>query len=213
MLCGARALCEEGTVLSGAPPWQWPAWWANAVKLGEEMGEPFARSLLSAAGVKGDALDLSQKLGGDRPTVQLHVLCVLLGTGSMTECKLRNNNLGLEGWTSIFNALHNSPNSRISTWDLSGENLGPEIAKLLANYIAVTALVTCCNVLNNNMDVASAQLLVEAVKSKDVSLAGIKPDQTEANFRDQGLKPPDAVLLALDLSKAGVTGSSMTSVR
>ena len=65
----ARALCEEGAVLSGAPPWQWPAWWANAVAIGAEMGEPFAKGLLRAAGVTGDALDLSQKLSGDRPTV------------------------------------------------------------------------------------------------------------------------------------------------
>ena len=64
------ALCEEGTVLQGVPPWQWPVWWANAVKMGEEMGAPFARGLLRAAGVKGDSLDLSGgKLGGDRPTV------------------------------------------------------------------------------------------------------------------------------------------------
>ena len=65
----ARALCEEGTVLSGAPPWEWPAWWANAVSLGAEMGEPFGRGLLRAAGVQGDVLDLSKKLGGHRPTV------------------------------------------------------------------------------------------------------------------------------------------------
>ena len=77
----ARALCEEGTALSGAPPWQWPAWWANAVKLGEEMGSKFARGLLRAVGVTGEALDLSQKLGGDRPTV-LRVICELVANAS-----------------------------------------------------------------------------------------------------------------------------------
>merc|ERR1739841_273523 len=62
----ARALCEEGTVLSGAPPWQWPVWWANVVTLGAEMGGRFGRGLLRAAGVTDDTLDLSQqKLGGD----------------------------------------------------------------------------------------------------------------------------------------------------
>ena len=62
------ALCEEGAVLSGAPPWQWPAWWANVVTLGAERGESFGRGLLRAAGETGDELDLSQKLGGHRPT-------------------------------------------------------------------------------------------------------------------------------------------------
>ena len=70
----AQALCEEGTVLAGEPPWRWPAWWSNALTIGVEMGEPFVKGLLRAAGVSGDALDLSKKLGGDRPTV-LAVLC------------------------------------------------------------------------------------------------------------------------------------------
>ena len=61
------------------------------------------------------------------------------------------------------------------------------------------------------MDVAAAESLVAAVKDKDISLAGIKPNQTTANFAGWELKPPDAVLLASDLSKAGVTGS-VTSV-
>ena len=126
--------------------------------------------------------------------------------GSMTECKLCNNDLGLEGWTSIFNALRDSPNSKISKWDISAEKLGPEIAKPLAEYIAVTGSMTRCNVLQNNIDVAAAESLVAAVKDKDISLADIK-DLTTAMFADLGLKPPDAVLLASDLSKAGVAGS------
>ena len=56
------------------------------------------------------------------------------------------------------------------------------------------------------MDVAAAESLVAAVKDKDISLAGIK-HRTTAEFADLGLKPPDAVLLASDLSKAGVAGS------
>ena len=64
----ACALCEEGTALSGAPPWQWSATWANAITIGAEMGDEFGRGLLRAAGVTGDELDLSQKIGGDRQT-------------------------------------------------------------------------------------------------------------------------------------------------
>ena len=77
----ARALCEEGTKLSGTPPWQWPGWWANAVELGAEMGDSFGRGLLRAAGVTGDTLDLSQKLGGDRPTVR-RVVAALIASDS-----------------------------------------------------------------------------------------------------------------------------------
>ena len=60
----ACAICEEGTVLSGSPPWQWPAWWANALAIGEEMGEPFATGLVRAARIDtGQVLNLSEKLG------------------------------------------------------------------------------------------------------------------------------------------------------
>ena len=55
----ARALCE-GTRLSGTPPWQWPVWWANALQLGREMGDDFARGLLRAAGVEPGELNLCQ---------------------------------------------------------------------------------------------------------------------------------------------------------
>ena len=62
--------------------------------------------------------------------------------GALTECRLRDNNLGIEGWTAIFSALRDSPDSKISKWDLSGEGLGPTIAKPLAEYIAVAGALT-----------------------------------------------------------------------
>ena len=60
---------------------------------------------------------------------------------SLAECRLRSNKLGVEGWSAIFNTLRDSPNSKITTWDLSDERLGPEIAKPLAEYISVSASV------------------------------------------------------------------------
>ena len=60
----ARAICE-GAHLSGAKPWQWPAWWANAVKVGSKM-DGFGKALLRASGEEDDShsLDLSGKLDG-----------------------------------------------------------------------------------------------------------------------------------------------------
>ena len=80
-----RMLCEEGTRLSGVPPWQWSAWWQNVVKLGRDM-DGFGSGMLRAAGVQGDTLDLSRKLGGDRPTV-LMVLCAMLKGSQIVELK------------------------------------------------------------------------------------------------------------------------------
>ena len=48
---------------------------------------------------------------------------------------------------------------------------------------------------------------MEAVKDKDITLVGIKPDQAIAKFNAKQLKPPDAILIASDLSKTGVSAS------
>ena len=79
----------------------------------------------------------------------------------------------------------------------------------------VSTELTSCNVLYNKMDVEATKMLVDAVKEKDVSLCGIAPDQTSADyngFEKVKLQQPDAILLASDLSKPGVT-SSLTSLK
>ena len=130
----ALALCEEGTQLSGAPPWQWSAWWANAVRLGSEMGEPFGRGLKRAAGTTNDKLELNQKLGGDRPTAlralaamgpcslslrangigqkEVGVLAEMVRTNTnLTFLDLRYNGLGAEGCNALIRAREARPES------------------------------------------------------------------------------------------------------
>ena len=51
---------------------------------------------------------------------------------------LRNNRLGDEGWTALFKALCENKGDKIESWDLSGEGVGPETAKALAEYISVS---------------------------------------------------------------------------
>ena len=81
----------------------------------------------------------------------------------------------------------------------------------ITGALRVNASLTSCNVLSNQLDVAAANSLVEAVKGKNVSLCGLRPDQTTADLNGLGkgdsykLKPADAICLASDLSKAGVT--------
>ena len=48
-------------------------------------------------------------------------------------------------------------------------------------------------------------MLAEVAKQKGISLCGIRRDQTIADFSSQELEPPDAILLASDLSQAVVT--------
>ena len=51
---------------------------------------------------------------------------------------LRGNDLGDAGWTALFKALCGNKGDKIESWDLSGEGVGPETAKALAEYISVS---------------------------------------------------------------------------
>jgi len=68
--------------------------------------------------------------------------CSLFVRTELTKCKLHGNQLGVEGWTSIFNTLRDSPTSKITEWDLAREQLGPAIAKPLAEYLSVATELT-----------------------------------------------------------------------
>jgi hypothetical protein len=125
--------------------------------------------------------------------------------GSVSECNLRGNNLGVEGWTSIFNALRDSPTSTISAWDLSGENLGPGIATALAEYLSTSTMITECNVSGNKLDSESATVLAKIGVEKGIMLFGIKRDQKEANFANRGLSPVDIILFASDIATGSLT--------
>ena len=68
--------------------------------------------------------DFGKRMG---PADAILLTADLAVRASLTECKLRRNELGVEGWATIFNALRDSPTSKIATWDLSDERLGPEM--------------------------------------------------------------------------------------
>ena len=76
-----------------------------------------------------------------------------------------------------------------------------------AMRMRVNGELTVTNLLGNRLDLKSAKLLAEVAKQKGISLCGIQRDQTTADFSKQTLKPPDAILLASDLSQAVVTGA------
>jgi len=76
----------------------------------------------------------------------------------------------------------------------------------IADTLRVNGSLTVTNLLGNKLDVKSAKMLAEVAKQKGISLCGIRRDQTTADFSSQGLNPPDASLLASDLSQVVVTG-------
>ena len=55
---------------------------------------------------------------------------------------LRGNELGTEGWCAIFKALRDNKENKIASWGLSGQDINPEIAKVLAEYVSVSMAIT-----------------------------------------------------------------------
>ena len=88
----ARAIVDELRLPPEAEePWRWPAWWANTLKLGGELGEPFIKGLLKASKLAGHtALDLRSEVGrpsvgGDRQT-SFAAIALLMRVVTSIEC-------------------------------------------------------------------------------------------------------------------------------
>ena len=66
--------------------------------------------------------------------------------------------------------------------------------------------ILACSLLQNKLGEQGANSIVEVAKSKPqlTTLCGLKPDQTEASFRNLGLGVGDAILLAFDLKQNSV---------
>ena len=61
---------------------------------------------------------------------------------SLTECDLCYIQLGERGWCTVFDALRDNPQNRVSKWTLSGQNINPTITKSLSAYVAVSPSLT-----------------------------------------------------------------------
>ena len=125
----AACAIREGQVsLAGAPPWQWPVWWANVLTLGAEMGDAFGCGLLRAAGVKGDALNIAGRLGGDLTTAARAVAEMSVGLKTLTVDEGAKLNLeqlrGARGETAL---------------DLSRKGLGPASGIVIAKCLRTNA--------------------------------------------------------------------------
>jgi hypothetical protein len=125
-------------------------------------------------------------------------------------------NISPAGVKLIAEALRTSVTGALTSIDLSSNHLtnyGKNMMgiKELAAALGANGALTVTNLLGNQLDEESAKMLAEVAKQKGISLCGIRRDQTTANFRNKDLLPPDAILLASDLSQAIVTGG-LTSI-
>ena len=83
--------------------------------------------------------------------------------------------------------------------------LGVEGAQAMAELVSVTtSSVTVTDMRYNELDTESATMLANVAKEKGISLCGITPEQTEADFTPSKnsynrIGPADAILLTADL--------------
>jgi Ran GTPase-activating protein (RanGAP) involved in mRNA processing and transport len=131
-------------------------------------------------------------------------------TGGLTALDLSSNDLKDEGVSAVCEAIlyiQSNKETNLSSLNMSENRIGPVGAKSVAAMVAVTGGLTVVNLLGNKLDAESAKMLAEVAKQKGISLCGIQLEQTTANFSHRNLMPPDAILLASDLSQAVVTGA------
>jgi len=143
--------------------------------------------------------------------------------GALTRIDVRNNNIAGDGAEQLaatvlgnlkiemFNEIpiKEMRADSLTELDLKEKHFGVEGGMVVAGLIPVMGALTVANLLRNELDAESAKMLAEVAKQKGISLCGIQRDQTTADFSSQNykdLKPPDAILLASDLSQAVVTG-------
>jgi Ran GTPase-activating protein (RanGAP) involved in mRNA processing and transport len=132
-------------------------------------------------------------------------------SGGLTALDLSFNNLIDEGVSEVCEAIQNNKETKLASLNFERNRIGPVGANAVAAMVAVNGALTVANLLRNPLDAESAKMLAEVAKQKGISLCGIRRDQTTADFHDQYLKPPDAILLASDLTQAVVTGG-LTSI-
>eukprot|EP00312_Isochrysidales_sp_CCMP1244_P014706 CAMPEP_0202741946 /NCGR_PEP_ID=MMETSP1388-20130828/4654_1 /ASSEMBLY_ACC=CAM_ASM_000864 /TAXON_ID=37098 /ORGANISM="Isochrysis sp, Strain CCMP1244" /LENGTH=1959 /DNA_ID=CAMNT_0049408819 /DNA_START=358 /DNA_END=6236 /DNA_ORIENTATION=+ len=198
----AKHLCEEGTRLSGAPPWLWHAWWANLLSMGEQMGEPFARGLRQAAGIGGSSFGLSRQLGGDRATA-LRAVLLLGGVGGGKEIDVSRNALGPEEAALVSRAL-TLRWVGVTKLNLSNNNIGCKGCGSIANGLKVNTALTTLSLGHNDIGSDGAVAIAEALEASaliKLDLRGNSIGDTGAAAFAQALK---GSAMAPSVSRIGV---------
>ena len=135
----------------------------------------------------------------------LFLIWKVLFSTVLTECNVRGNSLDSESahtlakvatekGVMLFGIKHDQKEA-----NFSDQRLGPVDAILIASDLRVTAVMTACTLIKNNLDIESAAMLAKIATEKRIMLSGMKQDRTEASYYNQGLKPADAILIASDL--------------
>ena len=101
----------------------------------------------------------------------------------------------LSNEVAIFNALRDSPNSKIATWNLDFELLDHKIAKPLAEYNSVTASVTKFWVGRNQLGDEGATILCDTLRESKAT----KVQELDLQYNSIGPEGAKAVASMADV--------------
>ena len=153
---------------------------------------------------EGKLTELDLNLKGLGPAEGI-VIAKLVATGVLTTLNLASNRLGAEAGEALADSL--AVNTVLTSLNLANNRLGAEAGEALAASLAVNRVLQECSLLQNNLDIKSAKMLAKIGTEKHIILSGMKRDQTEASFYNQGLQPADGILIASDLAFMAVLTS------
>ena len=88
--------------------------------------------------------------------------------------------------------------------DVSGQNLGPEDVRKLAEFMKDNGVLASLNMLKNDIGPEQAEALIKIKHEKKmITLCGLTGKEKELNFSKQDLKAADAMLIADDIQDMG----------
>ena len=87
--------------------------------------------------------------------------------GVLKNIDLRGNSLGTEGWCAIFAALRDNKKNKIESWELSGQGINAEIAKVLAEYVSVSGVLKNINLRYNSLGDEGKGVIRDAVSGRE----------------------------------------------
>ena len=119
----ARAICEGAEL--PRRPWLLPVWWANAVKLGLEMGDAFGRGLLGAGGKMLKDSSVRLTIGGHRPTAACALGAALRSATHINKVRVGRFDMQLDRLR------------RGGSLDLSGSKVGDLDLMVLAGFLTL----------------------------------------------------------------------------
>ena len=94
-------------------------------------------------------------------------------------------------------------------WDFEIDMTG---IKAIADALSVSSSMKKLNIFRNNLGDEGIGIITSAIESKEISLCGAEPGQTDLDLAGQYLGPEDAKIIAWELSACFVS-SSMNSLK